>query len=85
MFEISFRTVAGNYRLLRHVTRFPHTNVQYSDVERLSVGDPAHSTSLYSLIDRPVVFLKTSPLLGDPLNISHSISSIHMFLGWVVY
>jgi len=34
------------YFLLRHITRFPPTNVKYSIVERLSSIEPAQSASV---------------------------------------
>ena len=47
--------------LLLQVTRFPHTNMQYPEVERLSVNEPAQSASENNSMSLLAVFLKNRP------------------------
>lgn len=50
--------------LLCQVTKFPQTEVQYPDVDFLSVIDPAQSASVKAITSRSLVFAKKRPLPG---------------------
>lgn len=64
--------------LLRQVTRLPHTNEQYPDVDRLSVQDPAQSASQYNCMFLEVVLRKHSPFPGDPFRYFNTLRTTSM-------
>lgn len=55
--------------LLHLVTRLPPTNVQYSDVDLLSVIEPAQSASEEASISKCPLLVYNNPLSGSFLGI----------------
>ena len=73
------------YFLLLQITRFPHTNVQYPEVERLSVNKPAQSASENNSMSLQAVFYfswRTDPFLVSFSNTAVSYWLLSCVLQW---